>query len=144
MYASGSVTTLLTEDVLKTSAYSKYNNLGFEPLYPSIGYCAIKKLNEWSRDTHFATTDKEYSWFNNSRCLILLPELKFTYVNSPVDGVYKPLDTIVLDLIADTYGITDMATVNYIKNLYTYSNNWEYYSDTNISDYVYQITMKLK
>ena len=135
---------LLTEDVLKTSAYSKYNNLGFEPLYPSIGYCAIKKLNEWSRDTHFATTDKEYSWFNNSRCLILLPELKFTYVNSPVDGVYKPLDTIVLDLIADTYGITDMATVNYIKNLYTYSNNWEYYSDTNISDYVYQITMKLK
>lgn len=134
----------LSEADAPNSVYSVYNKNEFEPLYPSIGYCAINKLENCDYDTIYRTNDYEYSWFNNSKVLILVDTINFTYVNSPINGEYKRLDTIITEYLHQFYNTTDSALIQYIKSLYDYTNNWEYYSDTNITDYIYSISLKLK
>lgn len=147
----------LDESKLKDSVYTKYNTDKFEPLYPSINYCAIKKLNDWSYNKlpQVAVTqyeepvtvyehDFEYSWFNNNKCIILEPELSFTYVNKPINGVYKSVDDIIIECLQSYYNIDNVQLITYIKSLYKYTNNWEYYSITNVDDYIYTISMQLK
>lgn len=133
----------LSNESLINSNYSKYSTTGLEPLYPSIGYCAIKPITTCTCDTIYNTNEYEYSWFNNSRCLILADTITFTYVNTKENG-YETLDDIITNYILEFYSITDASLVTYIKSLYNISNNWEYFSDTNIDDYVYTITMTLK
>lgn len=147
----------LDESKLKDSVYTKYNTDKFEPLYPSINYCAIKKLNDWSYNklpqvvvtqyeepVNVYEQDFEYSWFNNNKCIILVPELSFTYVNKPINGVYKSVDDIIIECLQKYYNIDNVQLITYIKGLYKYTNNWEYYSITNVDDYIYTISMQLK
>ena len=147
----------LNEKQLKDSVYTKYNTDKFEPLYPSIRYCAIKKLTDWTYDnlpevmvTQYDEPvsvyphNFEYSWFNNSKCIILEPTLSFTYVNTPIDGVYKSVDDIIIECLQKYYNIDNVQLITYIKSLYKYTNNWEYYSITNVDDYIYTISMQLK
>lgn len=144
----------IDESKLKNSVYAKYDSNKFDPLYPSINYCAIKKMNNWDYNTlplvYVSNIDVpvnvydnvyEYSWFNNNRCLILKPEIYLSYINTKP---YKETDEIVTEYISSYYNINDINLLNYIKSLYTYTNNWDYCSDTNINDYVYNISIKLK
>lgn len=143
---------------LKTSPYALYGKDGQEPLFPSIDFCAIKKLDDWSYtklpkvkvteyddlvDVYDHT--HEYSWFNNSKCIILNDIIKFTYINTPQeDGTYKMIDDVIYEVVGQYYNISDPKLIEYIKTQYEYDNNWEYYSNTNVDDYIYNITMKLK
>ena len=149
---------------LKHSIYSKYNFLNYEPLYPSIGFCAIKKLNDWTyneypsihvsehenENVYICGNEWEYSWFNNSHCLILNPNIVFKY--NKLNSDTNDIDTIVHNLIRDYYKLTDNNLVSFIKNMYNYTNDWEYLQvlDTNTNElidttdnYIYTITLSL-
>lgn len=143
---------------LSSSSYAIYGKNGQEPLFPSIGFCAIKKIPNWTFDelpkVYVTEYDEpvdiyeqtyEYSWFNNNRCIILNDVIKFTYVCTPQeDGTYKLIDDIIYEVIGSYYDIDDNGLVSYIKNQYVYDNDWQYYSNTNVDDYIYNITLKLK
>lgn len=147
----------LNEAKLKNSVYTLYNANKYEPLYPSIDYCAIKKLTDWSynklpkvivsehdNQVGIYKNDFEYSWYNNSKCIILEPEIKFTHINKCIDGVYDSVDNIVTNYLKTFYNTSNDDLITYIKGLYEYTNNWEYYSITNVDDYIYNISMKLR
>ena len=141
----------INENELGTSIYAKYGKLKYEPLYPSIDYCAIKKssnIDYTYLPEDIYNNDYEYSWFNNSKCLMLNPKITFKYNtkdNTKVNGI-KKLDEIIVDKLKEYYNIedNDITKLNYIKNLYEYTNNLEYYSNTDINDYIYNITLTLK
>jgi hypothetical protein len=137
------------------SVYANYNNDTYEPLYPSINYCAIKKLNgynynelpnvmvtEHENPVSIYDNTTEYSWFDDNICLIMNPKIEFVYKNTKEDG-YEKLDNIVSNYLSTYYNATG-DKLTYIKNLYNYTNNWEYDSISNIDDYVYNIVLTLK
>lgn len=139
---------------LQLSVYSQYINTGYEPLYPSIKYCSIKKNRTWSYNTlpNISVTENnnqplskyDYAWFNDGKYLHLQNKIKFEYINSPdTNGVYKTLPEIVFDYLKDMYGCSDEIT-KYIQSKYIVKNDWEYFSDTNVTDYVYKIELTLK
>jgi hypothetical protein len=86
--------------------------------------------------------DIEYSWYTDNSFILINSEVNFTVIN--LAGNYKTPDTYVYEYIRKQYNIADDNLIKYIKNLYNYKNNWDYYSDTNIQDYKYNISMKLK
>jgi hypothetical protein len=135
----------ITENNLPNSTYSLYNNSDYEPLYPSINYCAIKKLDksEWSYQNIYTTRKYEYSWFDNSKCIVISPSISFTFTNTKADG-YENTDIIISDYLRRFYNVNDENVLTYIKSLYNYTNNWEYLSDTNVNDYIYNIQLTLK
>ena len=140
---------------LKNSVYSKYNYLNYEPIYPSLNYCAIKKLKNWNYNdcptvkvsehdnVNIYNNIYEYSWFNNSKVLILNPEINIS-VNTINSTQIEPIDIIITAELNNYYKFKDNNLLDYVKKLYSYTNNWEYYSNTNINDYIYNISMKLK
>lgn len=153
----------ISSDKLKKSIYGKYSILNYEPLYPSIGYCAIKKINndDWNYNeipsvvvSNFSENDKqciykyniETKWYNNNKVLVLNPEINFTYITLDSESDKITLDEIIQAHIKKYYNITDndKDKYEYIRNLYTYENKWDYISDTDITNYIYNITLKLK
>ena len=145
----------VSENTLPQTPYAKYGKSDFEPKFPSIGYCAIKKLNEWNlRDLPSVTVSEhddpvkiyrevnEYKWFNNSKCLILPPVIKFKYVYHAADDS-QTVDEIVTNHIKEHHGITD-DQIKYVKNLYNVTNDWDRCSDDSLNDYVYNISLTLK
>lgn len=143
---------------LQKSDYIKYINSGYIPLYPSINYCAIKKLNDWNYNelpksevseynnkVNIHGNSVEYSWFNNGISLMLLPELELTHVRiNAEDENSKKTEEIIKEEISNFYNITDSKVINYIVSKYDIETNWDYLSDTNIKDYIYYIKLKLK
>lgn len=139
---------------LQNSIYPQYINTGFEPLYPSINYCSIRKCADWKYNALpiVSVTENneqplfkyDYSWFNHGKYLHLQYKIKFEHINRPNDyGRYDTLDEIVYEYLKDMYG-TDYNTTKYIQSKYTVKNNWEYFSDRNVTDYVYKIELTLK
>lgn len=141
----------VTNDNLAHSVYALYSSIG-EPLYPSIDYCAIKKLKNCQYDTlptvvvsgrnekvNIYKNVYEYNWFNKSKCLIL--HSNFTndvFVNTGDTIVF---DDIINDMIANQYKISDIKLIAYIRSLY------DYYIDKNYSStnkYTYTISFELK
>jgi hypothetical protein len=144
---------LLRTPETKNSIYAQYGNSGFEPLYPSINYYAIKMLNatDWNYtsppDTLLACMiPYEYSWFNDNNCLLLDPDITFIYKNvkDSQTGEYMSLEDIVTSLLSDYYNTNDMKLISYIRSLYNCNNDWEYASIDNIDDYIYTIKLTLK
>lgn len=145
----------ISDPKLNCSKYIQYEQSGYEPVYPSIGYCACKIKTSYERTSlpNVLTSEHEsvpilpnyeYSWFNNGKSLYILPELNFTYVNKKnEDGSYKDLQTIVNELIKEYYNI-DGDVLKFVINLYTYTNKWQYFSDTNVDDYIYTIKLIMK
>ena len=144
---------------LQLSNYINYINSGYEPVYPSIDYCAIRKIDDWAYDklpditvSEFEDSikvynDPEYAWFNSSVALILSPEINIVYHNKKQsDGTYKKLDDIIIEVLMKYYQLseTDTAIAKYITSKYNITNNWEYYSETNVDDYNYSLTFRLK
>ena len=138
----------------KLSPYYKYGNTGYEPTYPSIDFCPIRKIDnvEYGRMPDILVTEHEeripiyskpeYTWFDDNKYFVLLPSLKFYYSNTVEDG-YESLDDIVKKLLKEYYNVSDEA-IEHIKSLYVINNKWEYESITNIHDYKYEITLTLK
>lgn len=141
---------------LKNSIYTSYVNTGYEPLYPSIGYCAIKSFTDWKyeelpelfvsehKDKVVPYGTPEYSWFNANKNLILVPEIHCACENKKIDGKYKSVMEIAEEYLHKFYDITDSDTIKYILSKYNVSNKWEYFSETNVDDYIYNLTFKLK
>lgn len=144
---------------LQLSNYINYINSGYEPVYPSIDYCAIRKIDDWTYDklpditvSEFDDSikvhnDPEYAWFNSSVALILSPEINIVYHNKKQsDGTYKKLDDIIIEVLMKYYQLSenDTAIAKYITSKYNITNNWEYYSETNVDDYNYSLTFRLK
>lgn len=148
----------ISDITIVDSVYTQYSKLDYEPLYPSLNYCAIKKIDTWDYNTlpeinvsehhdnenkvNIYKNDIEYSWYTDNSFILINSELNFTVIN--MSGNYKTADTYVYEYIRKQYNITEDSLIKYIKNLYNYKNNWDYYSDTNIHDYKYNISMKLK
>lgn len=144
-----------SESKLKSTAYIRYSKSELEPLYPSLDYCSIKKIDEWDYQTRpkikvFGYDEKiemlnefEYTWFDDSKYMILNSELTLEYHQTKENG-YEDIDDIVAKCIADYYSINDSNKIDYIKSLYEYKNTWEYASDNNIDDYKYSIRLTLK
>ena len=142
---------------IEKSKYSSYLNTKYEPLYPSINYFTINKLNKWSYDvcpnTHIKENNTknliyknpEYSWFNNGIMIILVPEIRYSYINSKQEnGSYKDVKEIVKEYLHKFFDIEDFKTIDYILSRYNIINDWDYVSDKNVDDYKYNITLKLK
>jgi hypothetical protein len=143
---------------LENSVYSKYNYLNYEPLYPSLNYCAIKKLKDWNynelpklkvsehneNDVSIYDNNYEYSWFNESKIIILNTIVNINVINQKINDNYESLDNIINNELKEYYKFNEDNLLNYVKKLYNYKNNWEYYSDTNINDYIYNISIILK
>lgn len=143
----------ISENDIDNSIYTKYNILNYEPLYPSIGYCSIKKLNNWSytecpevkvsayeNNVHIYDNNYEYQWFNNSKCLVLNSKLLINKITN------KDIDEIISEFLCSYYNISndELYKLQYIKNLYSYSTTWEYSSNTDVNNYIYNITLSLK
>ena len=139
------------------NAYLRYINTGYEPIYPSLDYCSIKKIANLSYDkipevyiseheTDLKPFNKfEYSWFNNSKYIVLDDNIKFTVKNEKSNfGIYKPIETIINECIQNYYNTKEPKRINYILSHYNIEYDWEYYSNTNVDDYVYTIIFKLK
>jgi hypothetical protein len=141
---------------LQNSIYAKYINSGYEPVYSSIGYNACKSCMDynWNEIPHVNISEHnitplinsiEYSWFNNGAAIFITPEIKFTYTNKKLsNNTYKQVSEIVKEYLSKYYNTSNSELINYIFNKYNIENNWEYYSDTNIDDYIYTITLTMK
>ena len=144
-------------DRVNKSKYLKYLNTGYEPLYPSLGYCSISRIDNIDYDNvpdvfisehldYIKPFNKfEYSWFNTNNFIVLDNDIKFTFVNKKSNfDTYKPIETIIREYIQKYYETTDQERINYILSFYDVEYDWEYYSKTNVDDYVYTINLKLK
>jgi hypothetical protein len=144
---------------LHKSKYIGYLNSGFSPKYPSINYYAIHKISNWDYEnipmvnvSEFSfpvslINDHEYKWFNKSHNIIMTPEINLVQKNSKDEnGNYKSVYELAKEGISKLYDINleNTALIEYILSKYKISNNWEYYSNTNVDDYKYFINLKLK
>lgn len=136
------------------SKYAKYINTGYEPLYPSINYYSINSLNDWKYDElplvknseheNVSILNKyEYSWFDTNRCIMMLPHVNFTHVNSKRSGL-KSIDEIIKEHISNLYRITNTDLLQYVISKYNIKTNWEYLNDMTVDDYLYTINLELK
>lgn len=147
----------ISESKLKNSVYTKYNIMSYEPLYPSIGYCGIKNIKNWSRETvptikctefdyevFLYADDYEYSWYNCNKVMAVIPEIVFSYkkLKNVVDN--RTLDDRIYEQIASNYKTDDEGLIKYLKSLYTHEIYWDYLAPNNIEEYKYVITLKLK
>ena len=128
--------------------YKKYSNSGYEPLFPSINYCAIKTIQNWEYDIpqKELINTTEYSWFNNNACIVILPKLQFNIEVkhiSKIENITTTIDEFVYNKLKETYAEVDKNKILYIKSLYDITYDWNYISN-DIDNYIYTITMKLK
>jgi hypothetical protein len=133
---------------LQASEYGKYVITGYEPLYKSIGYYAIRSrdidyenipmvnVSEFDHDVKLIQTP-EYKWFNRCKMLYVEPACTFTLVKEKGDDVNQ----LLLSYIREHYHTDDP---EYIKGLYDIQYDWDYASPHNVDEYIYNITMKLK
>lgn len=142
---------------LQNSDYIRYINSEYEPLYSSINYCAIKGIKNWNyeelptivvsehTDKVDLYNDIEYPWFNSSVIIPLNTVMHFKVINKKhEDNSYESLDSILYKCIKNAYNIDNESVINYILSKYSIINNWDYFSDTNIDDYIYDIVLTLK
>ena len=135
---------------LQNSDYTKYDTTKFEPLYPSVNYCAIKSVDNWDYNNvptctvtehinpvDLIDTKYEYTWFNKNICYVLFDNLTFGYIKDKNTNI----NDIIKKNIQHTYNISDENLLNYIFNLY------EIYECTNSNtsdDNTYTLSIKLK
>jgi hypothetical protein len=139
-------------EIIRTGTVEGASSLNFRSgpgtTYPSIGYFGIKTLKDWSynrlESLEILGNAIEYSWFDINKFMVLANTINTKYTSVLKNSRRKTLDEIVYEEIARFYNITDDKLIKYIKGLYTYKNNWDYISDSNINDYVYNISLVLK
>lgn len=132
----------------KNSVYSKYNNI-YGYAFPSIGYCAIKKIDNWDYqkipNTHLnkpIINDIEYHWYNNGMHIALISELNFKLESKIIDNKYVNLVDLIKEYIGEYYGISG-SILEYVFSLYEYENFFEYKNIKDIKNYIYDIKLTL-
>jgi hypothetical protein len=159
-YVSDERKDLYTPSKLQKSQYIKYLHSNYEPIYPSINYCACKSITEYDRTNvpNVNTTEHnnpnnpvpilskyEYSWFNNGISLFLLPEITFNYESEKnSDGTYKNVKELIRKFLQKYYNVKNDELLDFIISLYDNENDWEYTSHENVEDYLYTIKLILK
>ena len=84
----------------KLSIYGKYSKTQLEPLYPSIGYCAIKKNDNCNSTTSIysatqgSTNYPEYAWFNNSKNIVLKETIEFDITEDDLKDGENSIDIL--------------------------------------------------
>lgn len=123
--------------------YKKYNNSGYEPLYPSINYCSIKSIKDWNykQIPTEITNNIEYSWFNNGLHLILSPKITFKCVVHK-DNI-DTLNELINNHMCNFYKIDNMNVVKYILSKYDITYDWNYVKN-DVTNYEYNIILTLK
>lgn len=141
----------ILESDLQNSVYTNPNYTRFKPVYPSIGYCGIKKLTEdWQYDKlpkeNILGNTTEYVWFDDNKYILLKSKITGKKYSNQ-DNKNITLDDAIKEIISETYKIDlelNVELINYIKNLYKYTNNLDYASNETTTDYIYNITLELK
>ena len=149
---------------LSSSKYMKYIGTNYEPLYPSINYSAINKIEQWNYDelpkifpseyvlkSNNEETPQpvdilgsiEYSWYNKNLCILLSDRISSIVENNEKMG-FKSLEDISRKIISDHYNIDNEKLIDYIFNKYKIKNNLEYKSSDDINSYIYNIELTLK
>ena len=146
-------------NILKSSnnVYSNYIKSNFEPLFPSINYCAINKLTEYKKETLVLPKLKdvdveiiehdlvEYNWYNDNLCFVLKPLIEFTTININNN---LSVDELVERKIREFYKLNednDSEVIVYLMNRYEYTMDWSYQDELyNVDDYKYHFVLKLK
>lgn len=141
----------ILESDLSTSVYANTSYAGFKPVYPSIGYCGIKKLTEdWQYDKlpneNILGNTAEYTWFDDNKYILLKSKITGKiYSNRGNKNIN--LDEAVKEIISETYKIdleSNVELINYIKNLYKWTNDLDYAANNTINKYIYNVTLELK
>ena len=132
---------------LQMSPYGHFVITGYEPLFKSIGYYSIlstemdyvnvPKVSYTEHNDVSLIQTPEYKWFNNGWSIGVKDEHNFVLVKKADDN----LETMICDYLKRFYKVED---ITYIRGLYDILYDWEYESPQNISEYRYNITLKLK
>ena len=134
----------LTEEEYKKSIYYQYSNTLYKPLYPSIGYFPIKKIKadyKYFDELKNILNSIEYHWYNSGKTLVLENNIEIHTTSILTKGDVK---NYVKQYIKEFYNVNDEGLNDYIYNLYTISNKYDYINDSNINDYNYTIKLTLK
>ena len=132
---------------LQSSPYGQFVITGYEPLFKSIGYYSILStemdyvniptVSYTEHENVPLIQSPEYKWFNNGWSIGVRDEHKFVLIKGTDDN----LEEMICNYLRRFYKVAD---VTYIRNLYNVSYDWDYVSLTNINEYRYNITLKLK
>lgn len=138
---------------LSTSKYGGYTK--YETKYPSIDYCGINKISNWTRNEipMVSTTNAtnipliegfEHSWYGKNKCILLKPKIVFEHEFANPNEFNTTINDIILSKVGDIYSYTSTngEYIAYIKNLYSYT--YEYIIDSATNKYKYSITLTLK
>jgi hypothetical protein len=140
--------------------YNKYIPTKFPPLYPSLNYFAIKKIDEIDfnkpsllphiNSDSFTDEDKlsnlEYSWYNYSQVYSLKTNITFNIEDNVKDE--DELNTKIKKQLGKIYNISNDIIIEYIYKQYEVLYDWEYteFIKNNVNsnfDYKYIYTIKL-
>ena len=148
----------ILENNLGNSIYTNKYYMQFEPKYPSIGYCSIKKLsNDWKYNAfpkeNILGNDIEKSWYDINKFIVLKTSINKQIYVSTQDN--RSINEIIDEILLSVYSLDiekDIELLNYIKNLYNYNNNVYLQSEVNstkndkdiANNYIYNITLELK
>lgn len=141
----------ITGDENKISFF-KYKNSQHLPLFPSIGYFSIDKVNEFydyqkaSGDWQNIIDSKiEWKNFNDSSILFLMPSFDVTLESKKDEnGNYILIKDLVRQYLKNKYKIEDDKVLNYIYDLYEYDSSYDYRANDDIKNYIYTVKITLK
>lgn len=152
----------LSDKPKELDVYNKYIPTKFPPLYPSLNYFAIKKIEKIDfnkpspsllphiNDDSFTDNDKlnnlEYSWYNYSQVYSLKTNITFNIEDNIKDE--EELITKIKKQLGKIYNISNVIIIEYIYKQYEVLYDWEYTdfikNNTNSNfDYKYIYTIKL-
>lgn len=119
----------VSEDIYNSSDFKKYELSGYPPLYPSIGFYAVHSKP--------MTFDKL-----KNRIITLIPEISVK-LNSKTNktGKLLPIKDVIKDYLKELYKSNE---VDFIYNLYDIESSYEYKSNTNLKEYIYDVKLILK
>lgn len=137
----------------------------------------VLKSNEWSYEDvpniynsnsqtlkSIINTTNEYSWFNNNKCMLLLPEINFNkivdnnefmtvnfesknMIKYDING-HTVLKNAIIEKFIDIYGLDANdskfnETIEYLINLYSINTSWDFVDDNPLK-YDIKMTLKLR
>lgn len=119
--------------------YDKYMHTGYNPLYKSIDYYAIKdEPLVYTKDNN--DNIYEFKWYESNKILILKKSIESEYIYKS-DKINK-LDEVIKSFIKEYYNINNEGKIEYIYNLYNdeiYALNIE---DKDKNKYHIKLTLK--
>lgn len=138
---------VLKKEDVSTSVFAKFNDSKYPPIFPSIDYYALNnvKMNYESLDNSLSNNYEDYKWFNNSKHIYLIPNIKCDIESIKNDqGDYLKISELIKKYLKKYYNIDNEGLLDYINNLYNIESSYEYKSLDNIDDYIYTINLTLK